>query len=127
LVVERLDDEDLATIKECCQHDITRADATALEWMLRTRVYEQLNLQTDSRVLLVKYEDLVSDPVLNAGKVFKFIDVPFHEHYVAHVHHSSLRKNEPPEFSPRVAQVCENLQARMNEYYRGQNEAAAIG
>ena len=118
--VERLNEDDLAIVKKCFRDGLTRADASALGWLRRTNLYNRLELHRDRRVHLVKYEELVSDPVGCATRIFRFIGISFRQEFVTSIHGSSLRKNDPPKLSHRVRELCEALQERMDEIHRVQ-------
>jgi len=55
-------DRTVQTLTEFRRLDLTALDAAALFWWVRNRLFYEQNLQSDRRVLLLRYEALIREP-----------------------------------------------------------------
>ncbi len=97
--------------------DISYEESGALVWYLRNRLYFDLELERDDRVILVKYEDLVREPAPQFRRVFEFLGCPFRPEFVEGVFASSIRKRDFPEISGEARSLCDGMMARLDEFY----------
>ena len=113
--------ETRATLRRFFREDMNPYDGAALFWWARCRLYFDLNLAGDPRVLLCRYEDLATDPAATMRRVYGFLDRPYPgDHIVRDVHPQSVGKGRVSRLSPEVDALCADLLARLDHL----NEAA---
>lgn len=97
--------------------DLSEFEAAAFIWLIRNSIYFEQELFGNPRVLLCKYEDLVTDPVYHFNKIFNFLGAGFSADYVANVRTTSIGKHEKPQIREDLTSFCEALQTRMDIQY----------
>lgn len=122
---ERLSPEFVRLVQEVYRPDMPREEASALMWYSRTGLFLELGLDQDERVLLVRYEDLVSGAVEPFRRLFAFLGIRFDPGFLEHVFPSSIGKDRFPAIDGRVEARCEELQRRMDETYQRKLAGAA--
>lgn len=115
--VERLHPDDLKTVRTVFYDISTRADAAALMWYLRNRLFIRQELEKAQRVKLIKYEQLVTGEIEYARSLFEFVGVPFRERYVTKLNSCSVRKHPPPELTSAGRQLCQEVQDKLDEFH----------
>ena len=120
---ERLSDELVSLMKKHYRDEMSREEAAALTWYQRTQLYYQLQLDEDPRVLLVRYESLVTSPAEQFRKIFDFLGCPFDERYIHHVRNSSIDRNSFPAIAPEVKSLCTDFLARIDDDYNRRKAA----
>lgn len=103
--------EQLATL---VTDDLSPHAGAALFWYVRNSFFHALGLDADPRVLLVRYEDLLDTPDLEARRVFAHAGAAYLTSWTADI--------APPgpaaaldDVPPEVAALCDALQARFDE------------
>jgi len=98
--------------------------ANAILWYLRTRLLLDLGLFDDPRVLVVKYEDLSTQPARHFPRVFDFVGQACRPAYLSGIHDRSVGRG-PLEGVPHdVREVCLSLYADIDARYQ---QAVAAG
>lgn len=92
--------------------DLDNPTACALFWWLRNSLFFEQGLERDSRVRLVPYEALVTDPHRRVPPLFEFMQIPFEPRVMARVTARSVRKHAAPAIAPAVRELCDGLLAR---------------
>ena len=101
-----------AVVKARYHPDMADPSAVALFWYFRNVLFFEQDLEEDDRVLLVRYESLVSDPERQFRTIFDFAGLNFSSRLVRKVHNRSVGKHPEPEIEPAVRELCESLTAR---------------
>jgi hypothetical protein len=101
--------DDLALIRKHYNKDLTDPSARALIWYIRGRCYFTQKLEEHSDVMLINYEQLVTNPREQLRAAFDFVALPFQDSYYQHVATSSIRKRPDPEIAPEIAALCDAL------------------
>lgn len=117
IYAERVPPETFATIRELAHDNMTDAEGAALIWYIRNKIYFDLNLQNNKNVLLVKYEDLVKNPIPNLDKIFEFIGFPGSKDYSDSIFSSSILKNPAPPINHDVEKLCQDMMGRLDNIY----------
>lgn len=92
------------------------ASARALIWYVRNAAYFEQNLdQAKDRILLVRYENLVRDPMQQMRQVYTFLDCPFKESNASHLNPRSVARNEPSSIDPSIRALCDEMFNRLCE------------
>ena len=94
-------------------------DAAALFWYARNELYFEQELESHPRVLLLRYEDFVRDPVAPLGEVYSRLgrQLPGPRLW-ADVHTGSVSKGRELALSPEVLGLCEELMTRLSAHDR---------
>ena len=99
---DRMSPQTRQLIQNLSSEDMSSEDGAALLWYVRNRIYFDLDLASQSRVLLVKYEDLVTSPELEFKRIFAHAGCPFEAVYTQSVHLSSVGKKPAPPISNEI-------------------------
>lgn len=116
--------DDFELVRQHYRPNMEPQEAHALLWYLRNTFYFRLGLEEREDVLLIKYEDLVKEPLSRFGQVFSFIDMPFRERFVADVHSSSVGGGPRLEFAKGIDALCSEVYERLNASYASQDPAS---
>lgn len=101
-------------------------DAAALFWYVRNQFLFELGLEQDERVLLVRYSDLVSQPLETMTNVYQFIQQPFPgPQLLTDVHSNSVGKGQRIPLSPEIEDLCTHMLTRLDTVYQQQREYAS--
>jgi len=109
---EGLSDETYALIKELVHPDISDASAAALIWYFRGVLFFEQGFDSDPRVKLVQYENLVTEPQLEFARIFDFLGLDYSERVSSKVFASSVRRRSPPEIDVPILDLCASLADR---------------
>lgn len=91
---------------------ISNASACALFWYFRNRTFFEQDLERDPRVMPVRYENLVSRPEAEFGRLFDFLDLPYSPRLSKGVFRTSISKRPAPEIEASVRVLCDGLSNR---------------
>jgi hypothetical protein len=98
--------------------DMDPFDGAALFWLARNRLFFDLELAREERVMPLKYEDLVADPELSLRRLYRHAGISFPGPRIAEgIHPSSIGLGREVELSPEVERACEELWTQLNEAY----------
>ncbi len=93
-------------------------DAAVLFWYVRNEIFFEQKLYENPDILMVRYEDLVTDPETMMKKIYEFIGREFPgNHIFAKVHSSSLGKGKEINISPEIKDLAEEMTSRLMEVY----------
>jgi hypothetical protein len=85
-------------------------DAAALFWYIRNRLYFDLNLGMNPRILTVHYDELVAQPDETMVKVYQHIGCTYPgDQIIRSIHTASVGKGRDIDLSPEIEQLCEEL------------------
>jgi len=93
---------------------VSPADAAALFWYVRNRLYFEQGLDRRDDVMLCCYDRMVAHPEETMGTLCAFLGVPWQPELVAHVAVRSSRGRPPLDLDSRIRARCEELQARLD-------------
>ncbi|EDZ67934.1 hypothetical protein NOC27_1261 [Nitrosococcus oceani AFC27] len=102
-----------ALIRSLYHPGISNASACALFWYFRNILFFEQNLDQDSRVRLVCYEQLVQRPAEILNELFAFLGITYTPRVSRKVVASSVRRKPPPEIDSAILEVCDELSTRM--------------
>lgn len=108
-----------ATVRKHFSETMDAYDASALFWWVRNRFFLEFNLQANSRVLLCRYEDLVTNPKAVMNQIYQFADIPCNlsPKFSRDIHCNSLGKGSSIQLSPEIKQLCDELLEQLDRYY----------
>ena len=112
---ERLAPEIVGRITDLYRADMSLEAAAALQWYLRNHFYFELALDKDPRVLLLRYEDLVTTPQEHFRRIFSFVgDCPLDGLNLSEISARSVGKSPFPAIDPEIAALCDELTHRLD-------------
>lgn len=101
--------------------DMNPYDAAALFWYVRNTFFFEFNLHCNPRVIMCRYEDLVTEPSVVMEGIYDFLGRPFPgETIVEEVHSGALGKGGDIRLSPEIAKRCGELQVKLDDIYQEQ-------
>lgn len=93
--------------------DASEAEGAAIMWFYRNALFFEHQLAADPRVRVVFYEALVQDPMREVAAAYDFLELPgFNAAIAGRIHARSVRHRSPPDISPAVTALCDELLAR---------------
>ncbi|WP_324780155.1 sulfotransferase family protein [Thiobacillus sedimenti] len=93
--------------------DASEAEGAAIMWFYRNAIFFEQQLAADPRVRVVFYESLVQQPMREVAAVYDFLGLSgFNAAIAARIHARSVRHRSPPDISPAVAGLCDELLMR---------------
>jgi len=93
--------------------DASEAEGAAIMWFYRNVLFFEHRLAADPRVRVVFYEALVQQPMREVAAVYDFLALSgFSAAIAGRIHARSVRHRSPPDISPAVAALCDELLAR---------------
>ena len=99
------------------REDLSVEEGACLYWYLRNRLYFDLGLHQDPRVLLAQYEDAVVNTENVFRGIFGFVGLPFDPDVTDGIYASSVGRYPRPGIDPEIGRVCESLQAELDDRY----------
>ena len=112
---EGLSDELRATVATNFSADMDPHDTAALFWFVRNSWLFELNLQTNDRVMLLRYEHLVAQPTAALNKLYGFIGHEFPgEHILPTIHQDSTGQGGDLKLSENIERLCSDLLERID-------------
>jgi hypothetical protein len=92
--------------------------ANAILWYLRSRVMLDLDLFASPNVMVVKYEDLTSDPTAHFSRVFAFIGEPLKPAYLTPIRRNPSRRASSLDIPDVVGDACAEIYDEIDRRYR---------
>jgi len=106
--------------------DIQRNDAAAIFWLVRNALYFDQGLDSNPRVLLCRYDHLVSEPDRTLRGIYAFLDLPYPgPHIVDGVHQDSRGLGKSLTLDPEIESLCEAMWQRLLACESGTRQEAA--
>lgn len=115
--IENVTKEDLELVEKYYKQGIDDASSSALVWWLRNKLFFQQHLDKNSKLLMVRYENLVTQPVKEFERVFNFLGIYCDVKVTRIAHTKSISKNSPPNIDPEIKMLCEELFIRLVQFY----------
>lgn len=120
-MVDRMRRERRQLVKRHYHDAMSLHSASALKWYLRNQIYFDYGLdEQPGRVLLVKYEHLVRNPVRAFNALFNFLELRFAPTLVSKVYHTSINKEPFPSIDQGVARLCDTLMMKLDHTFQQQ-------
>jgi len=115
---QNVSDEISNIVKKFYSPNMDPFDAAALFWFARNHLFFDLKLNTNSNVLMCKYEDLVTEPSDTFGNIYKAIDCQLPgKRIIQSVHSRSKGKGDKVSLSPEIESMCKKLWVKLNDAY----------
>jgi len=91
------------------------ATGAALQWYLRNILFFEQELQKDHRVILIRYERLVTQPQKEFERLFHFMALEYTPEITRKIFATSIGKRQPPPIEEPVRLLCEQLTQRFDQ------------
>lgn len=127
---EGVSDDVAQTLREVYAPELTELDLSCLVWWARNRLVMELELMELPNVMIVRYEDLVTDSSRAFGALFKFVGMVLDDRAVGNVVRKRTVDRGHVEVNTRVRELCDSLLDRLDEHvleHRGSRGASALG
>lgn len=111
---EKVNEANIALVKSLGERDVTAHEAAAVVWALRNSIFFDLALDKRRNVLVVRYEDLCTEPDRFFPPLFDFLDCTHRSANWRAVHADSVSRHATPEIGEPVNQACEELLMRLD-------------
>lgn len=111
--VENVSSENMQLVRKFYQKEVDDASARALIWYLRNHQFIQQRLDRDERVVLVSYEELVSESESVLSKITDLMGVNCNERWLDFIHGSSIGKEPAQKIDPEINRLCIRLSTRL--------------
>ncbi|MGR9052255.1 MAG: sulfotransferase family protein [Gammaproteobacteria bacterium] len=92
------------------------ASASAIQWYIRNTLFFNQHFENDARVLLISYEDLVTQPEVQVRKMCSFVGIHYHSRMISDIHATSINRRSPPVINQKIQGLCEELQCKFSNY-----------
>ncbi|RLQ20758.1 sulfotransferase family protein [Seongchinamella sediminis] len=103
-----------ALVRDHVHDAISDPSAAALIWYFRNQLYFDQGLDGDPRVLLVRYESLVTQPEPEFRRIFAFLDLAYRRGHSRKVVPHSIRKAREPDIEQPIRDLCEAMMGRFD-------------
>ncbi len=114
---KRISNDTVQLFAKLFREDLSNEDGACLYWYMRNRLYFDLNLHLDPRVLLVQYEATVLNPENAFRRIFGFLGIPYNPRSIDGIFASSVDKHPWPGIDPHILEVCDALKRRLDTHY----------
>ena len=111
---ERIGNDTIELFGELFREDLSNEECACLYWYMRNRLYFDLELEKDPRVLIVAYEDAALNAERAFRGIFDFLGFPFHPYITENVLTGSVGKHQRPAISPAIEELCAGLKRRLD-------------
>jgi hypothetical protein len=108
-----LNSETIAEVKNLWRPNLGQDSLIALRWLLTNRLYFDLNLFEDDRVLLVNYETTVTEPDREFRRIFRHLELDYQPHVIDGIFSSSVGRSSPPALDENIRVASDGLFDRL--------------
>lgn len=113
----------LATVRAHYCPALSDASAIALFWCYRNQLFFDQGLDRDGRVLLLRYEDIVTRPQPTIADMCRFLGLAYSARMGAQIHARSIAKRPPSDIDPAIRALCADMMARFDSVFAAQDFA----
>jgi Sulfotransferase family len=103
-------------LRRLYRSEASEAEGAAIMWFYRNILFFEQRLDTEARVRLVFYEDLVREPVHELTGIYAYLDLPGCKPGTArHIHARSVEHARIDDIAQEVRDLCDGLMLRFEE------------
>ena len=110
----RMSEETRATVSQVYRPDLDEGSAAALFWYFRNALFFEQGFDKDPRVLVMRYESLVTKPDEEFRRVCGFLGLPYSRRLTRKIFASSIGRKPVPPIDARVEDLCRAMLARFD-------------
>ncbi len=112
---ENISEESREIVLSHFSEDMNPYDAAALFWLVRNRLFFELNLDKNHRVKLCKYELLIQDPIGTISQIYEFVGQVYPSYRMPlKVYKTSTGKGKDIKLSRQIELLCDEMLDRLN-------------
>jgi len=123
--VQNVAEDDMALVRRFHAKGVSDESARALLWYLRNQLLFQQRLESDARVAVVNYDDIVKFPSARYPGIFAHLGLQFAPHFTSEVRATSVNRRARPAIDPEIAALCDPMLERLTGARAGQVAASA--
>jgi Sulfotransferase domain len=101
-------------LRELDRSNFSDFDYACLVWWVRNQLFFEMDLASDPRVRLLRYETLVTQPETTMNALFDWTGMGWSKNSMRFVHARSLKKPSLPRLEPQVEALCMDLLQRLD-------------
>lgn len=118
---ENVPDEVRKTVRELYRDDMPPLDARALFWWVRNNLFFHQQLDAREDVIVLHYDQLVSEPLQSMQYIYAFLGRPFPgDAIIANIHAQSVGKGRHVELSEEIDRLCSEMYLSLMKVFRSQ-------
>ncbi len=122
-LAEGVSPEAMLQVQSLPYEELSDFDWCGVNWWLRNLLFFENRLETNDSVLLLRYEDLARNPLVEMRRICDFCQLPEDHRSLRFVHSRSVRKAEGESFHPAVASLCAGLLEQLDKANRKHRQA----
>ena len=111
-----MSDETYNQVRELYYKGMNNESACALFWYFRSKLFFELGLDQCGAVMVVKYDDLLEDPVGQGRRICEFSGLGYSPRMTNIVSKNIGTKMQDLEIDPEIMDVCSDLENRFRLY-----------
>ena len=112
---ERIDDKSLVLLNKYYSPTMTIFDAAVLFWIVRNSLFFSQKLESNSNLMLCKYEQLTDNPSITMNNIYQFLGETYPGDRITQgTHTRSIDKGSEINLSPEIHELADKLQARLD-------------
>ena len=127
MYAERLSAEDCERLVGWTNQPLDEHAGAAILWYLRNRIFFNLELYRNERVMLMSYEDLVQYPEREVHRICDFIHLRYSKKYARDVHTKSIGKSPRPKLPGEIEEAVLELHDGLLRAFGRQHPAPRDG
>lgn len=98
-----------AAVRSRWKPSLSPESGAALYWLFQNRLYFDLGLHRNERVMLINYETVVSEPLREFERICQFLGVAFKPELAEGVYSSSVKRDPAPRIAGEILADCDDL------------------
>lgn len=98
-----------AYIRSLWTNKLSAESSIALYWLFYNRLYIDLGLNRNSRVILINYENVVTKPEVEFRRLCKFLNIGYSQKMVEDMFITSIKHIQLPELEKTIQNECDKL------------------
>jgi len=88
----------------------------ALYWLFQNRLFFDLNLSRNKKVVLVQYESIVTSPAHKFRKLCEFLNIKYAPKFSKGIFVSSIKRDNVPEIDNEIRDACDLLFEQLGSF-----------
>lgn len=102
-------DSTIMLIKARWHNDMSTEDSIGLYWLFYNSLFFDLGLHKNNRVVLVKYENIVTQPINDLRKLCQFLGIHYDSKMSKGIFRSSINREPTPILNNLIRNDCDDL------------------
>jgi hypothetical protein len=116
--VQGVSEKSAAVLRKVYRESLSPFEKSCLVWWARNQIPIENTFHERKHVIMVQYEDLVTNPGQNFEEINRIIGLPSFPSAYSHVHSRSIGRNSYPDMDEEIEKLCEKLHEELLEMCR---------